>query len=176
MQDVFFSATKKALSNITSTFDTAWPIAVGLWNLCCLVNGVRKEYPAITERELAAKYSLGSGIHGVNFKRAFESHSWEKQKSDFAWILLNSTIPVFEGWLDELEENLFNGMNVKKMQFPTQVRAEISRLTLNGSLIMKNSFYAVYKSKRDRNYPQIDALMHCYRVFKEARNRYMHNG
>lgn len=79
MIDVFFSATKKALGNITATYDTVWPTAVGLWNLRCLVNGVRKEYPTITEAELAAKFSLGSGIHGVNYKRAFGEHTWEQQ-------------------------------------------------------------------------------------------------
>ena len=74
MTDVFFTATKKALSNITSTYDTVWPTAVGLWNLRCMVNGVKKEYPCITETELTAKFSLGSGIHGVNYKRAFVDH------------------------------------------------------------------------------------------------------
>lgn len=72
LKDVFFTATKKALSNITSIYDAVWPIAVGLWNLRCMVNGVRKVYPDITEAELTAKFSLGSGIHGVNYRRSFE--------------------------------------------------------------------------------------------------------
>ena len=43
MEDVFFTATKRALKNITNTFDTVWPIAVGLWNLRCAVKGVKGE-------------------------------------------------------------------------------------------------------------------------------------
>lgn len=176
MKDVFFSATQKALANITSTYDTVWPTAVGLWNLRCMVNGVKSEYPLITEAQLAAKFSLGSGIHGVNYKRAFIEHSWEEQQSDFAWILLNSTIPIYEGWLEELKNNIFLDLKVKDMQFPVSVQTEVSRLTSNCSNVLKNSFYTTYLGKRDRCYSQIDALMHCYRIFKEARNCYMHNG
>lgn len=97
MQDVFFTATKKALNNITSTYDTVWPTAVGLWNLRCMVNGVKKEFPSVSESELAAKFSLGSGIHGVNYKRAFLESSWETQQTKFAWILLNSSSPYLKG-------------------------------------------------------------------------------
>lgn len=128
MTDVFFSATKKALGNITATYDTVWPTAVGLWNLRCLVNGVRKEYPTITEAELAAKFSLGSGIHGVNYKRAFGEHTWEQQQEKFAWILLNSTIPIFEEWLEELKRDYFHDMDIKYLQFPKKVKGEIDRL------------------------------------------------
>lgn len=176
LTDVFFSATKKALSNITSTYDTVWPTAVGLWNLRCMVNGVKKEYPDITEAELAAKFSSGSGIHGVNYKRAFIDHTWEQQQAMFAWILLNSTIPIFEGWLEELKQSCFPDMKVKELQFPGKAQAEVTRLKSNHSTILSNSFYSTYRGKRDRGYGQIDALLHCYRVFKEARNCYMHNG
>ena len=176
MQDVFFRATKKALMNITSTFDIVWPTAVGLWNLRCMVNGVKKEFPSVSESELAAKFSLGSGIHGVNYKRAFIEHTWEQQQADFAWILLNSTIPIFEGWLEELKNSCFPNLQVKKMQFPTDVQAEVMSLTSNTSTMLKNAFYTTYLNKRDRCYGQINALLHCYRVFKESRNCYMHNG
>ena len=176
MIDVFFSATKKALGNITATYDTVWPTAVGLWNLRCLVNGVRKEYPTITEAELAAKFSLGSGIHGVNYKRAFGEHTWEQQQEKFAWILLNSTIPIFEEWLEELKRDYFHDMNIKHLQFPKKVKDEIDRLKENPSTVLSNSFHSTYLGKRERCYSKIVALMHCYRVFKEARNCYMHNG
>lgn len=176
MQDVFFSATKKALANITATYDIVWPTAIGLWNLRCMVNGVKKEYPVITDAQLAAKFTFGSGIHGVNYKRAFFENTWEDQQSDFAWILLNSTIPIFEGWLEELKQDVFSDLKVKEMQFPMRVQTEVARLTNNESSVLKDCFYNSYSSKRDRCYSQIDALMYCYRVFKEARNCYMHNG
>lgn len=176
LQDVFFTATKKALNNITSTYDTVWPTAVGLWNLRCMVNGVKKEFPSVSESELAAKFSLGSGIHGVNYKRAFLESSWETQQTKFAWILLNSSIPIFEGWLEELKQTVFPNLKVKDIQFPNSVQAEVNRLKQNPSAMLTNSFYQTYSQKRDRCYANIEALMKCYRVFKEARNCYMHNG
>lgn len=176
MTDVFFTATKRALNNITSNYDMVWPTAIGLWNLRCMVNGVKKEFPEITEAELATKFSQGSGIHGVNYQRAFIQTTWTQQQTKFAWILLNSTIPIFEGWLEELKQNNFTAMNVKALQFPTQAQAEVARLTANSSTMLRNSFYSTYLRKRDRCYAQLDALLHCYRVFKEARNCYMHNG
>lgn len=175
MQDVFFSATKKALANITATYDTVWPTAVGLWNLRCMVGDEKKAHPAITETELADKFARGSKIRGVNYTRAFIKQSWEKQQSDFAWILLNSSIPIFEGWLAELKQHLFTDLKLKEMQYPNKVRKEIARLTKKESAVLKNCFYPVYSCKRDRCYSQIDNLMYCYRVFKEARNCYMHN-
>jgi len=175
LNDVFFTATKKSLNNITSTYDTVWPIAVGLWNLRCMVNGVKQEYPGITEAELAAKFSLGSGIRGVNYKRVFVNQTWEEQQTKFAWILLNSTIPIYEGWLEEMKLNCFSGMKVKELQFPGRAQVEITRLTRYPSTVLRDSFYSTYLGKRDRCYSQIDALLHCYRVFKEARNCYMHN-
>lgn len=176
MTDVFFGATKSALTNITSTFDMIWPTSVGLWNLRCMVNGVKKEYPTITESELAAKFSQGSGIHGVNYKRAFFETTWEQQQGKLAWILLNNSIPIYEGWLEDLKQNLFPDMRVKDLQFPGSAQSEIARLTSNSSTMLKDAFYSNYLGKRDRCYSHLNALLNCYRVFKEARNCYMHNG
>lgn len=176
MTEVFFTSTKRALNNITSTFDMIWPISVGLWNLRCMVNGVRKEYPNVTESELTAKFSQGSGIHGVNYKRAFTQTTWEQQQTHLAWILLNNTIPVFEGWLEELKQDYFADMKIKDLQFPQSAQVEVTRLISNPSALLKNAFYSTYCGKRDRCYSNINSLLSCYRVFKEARNCYMHNG
>lgn len=176
MKDGFFLITQDALDNITNTFNTVWPISVGLWNLRCQVNGVKHEYPTITEAQLAAKFSTGSGIHGVNYKHAFFESTWEKQQEDFAWILLNSTIPVFEGWLESLQSTVFEDMNIKKMQFPVQAINETHRLCANKSQMLSNCLYPVYAAKRNRSIGKIDNLLLCYRYFKELRNCYMHNG
>ena len=77
----------------------------------------KKEFPEITEAELAAKFSQGSGIHGVNYQRAFIQTTWTQQQTKFAWILLNSTIPIFEGWLEELKQNYFTDMDVRPYNF-----------------------------------------------------------
>ena len=177
MEDVFFTATKRALKNITNTFDTVWPIAVGLWNLRCAVKGVKDEWPLITEKQLADKFTAGSGIHGVNYKKTVMTQSWEEQLNGLSWMLLNSTIPIYEEWIKELNSDIYNGtIDEKKLQFPNNIEREIARLQGNASQIMKDAFYQTYCIKRDRNYGNIKVMMMCYRAFKEARNCYMHNG
>lgn len=176
MSDVFFTATQKALDNITSLFDTVWPTAVGLWNLRCSVSGVKCQFPTISESQLAAKFTLGSGIHGINFKRAFIEKTWEQQQVDFAWTILNSAFPIYEGWLEEMRQSVFTNMNVKEMQYPIMVRTQVAQLTATHSSVLTNALYPAYSSKKNRCYSNIDSLMYCLRVFKEARNCYMHNG
>ena len=122
MEDVFFTATKRALKNITNTFDTVWPIAVGLWNLRCAVKGVKDEWPLITEKQLADKFTAGSGIHGVNYKKTVMTQSWEEQLNGLSWMLLNSTIPIYEEWIKELNSDIYNGtIDEKKLQFPNNI-------------------------------------------------------
>jgi hypothetical protein len=176
LKDVFFVASYNALANITDTYNTVWPIAVGLWNLRYQVKGIKAEFPTITEAQLAAKFSVGSGIHGVNYKNAFEENTWENQQSNFAWILLNSTIPIFEGWLESLRDTNFPTLNVKAMQFPQQAISEIRRLTTPESVVLKNSFYQIYSNKKWRSFAKLNNLLCCFRYFKEMRNCYMHNG
>lgn len=176
MQDAFFDATKKALNNITATYDTVWSTSVGLWNLRCMVNEIRVEFPNISDKELAGKFCVGSGIRSLNFKRLFTEESWEAQQSKFAWILLNNLISIFEGWLEELKRDTLLDMDTMAIQFPKSICKEIKRLKESSSAMLTNAFYRVYSAKRDRCYSHIKHLMHCYRVFKESRNCYMHNG
>lgn len=176
LDDAFFSATKHALKNITSVYEMIWPISVGLWNLRCMVAGMRLECAEVTESLLANKFSVGSGIHGVNYKKAFTDTSWEEQKKDFAWLLLNNIFPIYEGWLEELKEKNFSQLVIKRLQYPDKIRGEISSIISSPSNVLKNAFYGTYSQKKYRNYSRIVEWMRCFRVFKEMRNCYMHNG
>lgn len=176
MRDAFFKCTTDALSNITSLFDMIWPLSAGLWNLRAAVHGIQSIYPGIKPKQLTDKFSVGSGIHGVNYQRAFCETTWETQKEELAWILLNSVIPIYEGWLQALKSTYFADMKDKDLQFAQKICAEVARLTATQSNVMKQSFYGTYSTKIHRSYSSIEALLCCYRVFKEMRNCYMHNG
>jgi hypothetical protein len=171
----FFDFTVDALKNVTNTFNMVWPIAAGLWNLRCQVSGVKSEFPEISEKQLTAKFSLGSGIHGVNYKLSFIDKRWEEQKEDFAWILLNSTIPVLEAWTEEVEKS-FPSTNHLQLQYANTVESEIKKATIHESTIMKTCFYPLYIAQKDRCTPLLKNLLICFRFFKEMRNCYMHNG
>ena len=176
MKEAFFTATQNALKNITSTFDVTWPIVVSLWSMRCQVNGVLSQCPNVTEQQLAARFCiLGAEKRGVDFMKSFSSKSWMEQQGDFAWILLNAIFPIYEGWLEELRDDVFPSMNMKNMQYPTDINSEISRLTALASPLLTAGFYPEYSQLRDRCYSKIENLLKCFRYFKEMRNCYMHN-
>lgn len=186
MNKSYFIETESALNNITNLFNDVWPLAVGLWNLRCSVNGIIHEYPAITEPELAAKFSKGSAIHGVNYKQAFVDKTWEEQQGTLAWIILNDAFAIYEGWLARICENYFSKEKdfIKSFQFPVDkkykmnVKAVLTKICVSANSEISNSFYASYsnpnKPKIDFNH--INEYLYCYRAFKEARNCYMHFG
>lgn len=152
-----------------------WPLAVGLWNMRCQVRGTMIEYPDIKEKQLASKFAVGSGVGGVNYRR-FIDKPWEQQKEDFAWILLINTIAIYEDWIKDLHDNIFEKMREDNLQSAINIKNEIQKLMADQSDVLTNSFYSTYASKKKRCYSNIEALLYCYRLFKQSRNCYMHNG
>ena len=71
MADAFFRATQNALDSLTSMSDLIHSLTVAMWNTRSQVIGTYTIYPEATGKQLAAKYGLGSRIHGVNYKRTF---------------------------------------------------------------------------------------------------------
>jgi hypothetical protein len=104
-----------------------------------------------------------------------------------AWLLLCNTIPIFEGWWKSLaEEAGFSGMNEAGMEFPTNlldtrkkgIQQQITELKAVESLLFKSVFYDLYSSKKNHcnSLNELNLSMYAYRLFKEIRNCYMHNG
>lgn len=187
MSDCYYDASNEALENLTAVYDLIWPIAVGLWNLRCSVNGVKHEMPFVTEKQLMAKFSEGSGIHGVNYKRNFIDKSWKEQQKALAIMLLNNTIPIYEGWIDSLlqtELPIYNSETQMKayrklesgFQFSEKIANAIATCIESGSLLMTTNFYPKYRDKKKRSVNKIEKLLLCYRVYKEMRNCCMHKG
>lgn len=169
----FFEITQKALDSFPDIYDFIWPMKVSLENFREIVKNTVDENPEISESELAKKYS--GKIHGVNYRKAFIETKLEDQEQQFAWILLNDSFALFEGWLEELSEQCFSKLiHEKSMQFPKEIKNEIGKLLKKEtSSFMKKSFYSVELSNK---YQYVEDLLYCYRAFKEARNCYMHHG
>jgi hypothetical protein len=181
--DYFFAATKNAHSQTTRLFDFVWPTATAMWNLRWQVAGYLKILPDSTDAQLKARFTEGASIHGANLKRACIDHTWEEQKESFARILLTNAIAIYEGWIDDVLDDLARNTKVlqKRFQYPEPiggggVRTAINEITLIESALLKNSFYASLCRKRHYALGHLDALMLCYRFFKELRNCDMHRG
>jgi hypothetical protein len=181
----FFSATESAHKQITKLYDFVWPTAAAMWNLRWQVAGYMQIVPGATVEQLRARFTEGADIHGANLQRACIEHTWDEQKDAFARILLVNTIATYEGWLDEVLDNL--GKNTKSLQtwlqFPESVlgpgkgiRPAIADITAIESNILKSCFYTELCKGHLYALPNLDAMMLCYRFFKELRNSDMHGG
>lgn len=96
---LFFKSTQNALDRLTSLCDLIHPITVAMWNTRSQVIGTYTVNENATPQQMAIRYGLGSGIHGVNYKRAFVDTPWETQREDIAWLMLNSILPIYEAWI-----------------------------------------------------------------------------
>ena len=184
MADAFFQSTKDALDTLTSLCDLIHPLTVALWNTRSQVTGTYTVNPNVTPHQMAAKYGLGSGIHGVNYRRAFVDTSWEAQQESIAWLMLNSILPIYEAWVLSLHTLVFTDTNgnisAGAMKNPVTpagggIVAEISRLTTTESQVIKDAFYTKYSAKKHRCFSKLNNLLICFRYFKKMRNCYMHN-
>lgn len=176
MENAFFDESNQALSDISALFDIIWPLDLGLWNLRENVKVDETFFKHAWEQEFAKKYAGGSGLHGINYKKTCVNTSWESQQEALAWVVLGSLIPIYESWIENMRQKHFPALNVKRMQFPIDIIAEIRTQTVDQSAFMVKYYYPSYASEKKRNLSHLNEMLFCYRVFKEIRNCYMHNG
>ncbi|MBQ5666455.1 MAG: hypothetical protein IIV41_11420 [Akkermansia sp.] len=173
--NAFFPQTTNALKNITDMFDLLWPMTTALWNLRCNVKGFLAESPNATQELLNQRFASGSDIEILNFKASIIDKTWESQKEEISWILLGWLFSIYEGWLSELRDEVFNGMDNKKLQYPEKFQNEINRYTSAPSIILKKCIFPAYSKCKKVSTSKIKNMLYCCRVFKEMRNCYMHH-
>jgi hypothetical protein len=185
MPRYFFAATDSAHTQLTKLFDFVWPTTAAMWNLRWQVNGFVQVVPNATVEQLEARFTEGAELHGVNLRRACIEHSWDDQKEAFARLLLTNTVAIYEGWIDEVLNAL--GRNTqqlrKSLQFPqpaggagSGVSTAIATITAVESPPLKATFQGSLRKGRYYALSKLDAMMRCYRFFKEIRNSDMHGG
>ncbi len=180
----FFEATANAQKQITQLYDFVWPTATGMWNLRWQVAGYVQSVPGATVEQLRSRFSEGADINGANLRRACIEHTWNQQRETFAVMLLTNIFAVYEGWIEHVLDDLGKNTRIllKALQFPedpvkkTGVRSAIAEINLNQSNTLTNNFYAALCSGPNYAVANLDAMMLCYRFFKEMRNCQMHGG
>lgn len=180
----FFNSSKTAAAQITDLFDFIWPTLTALWNLRWEVSGylyVRGN--EVSKEELNARFCNNEKINRPNLYRSCIEFSWEKQKEDFAKIILINLFAFHESWveniLNELEKNAHN--RIKGMQFPSMTGKQgvfdiLNDLLSSRSSELTDAFYSVYASNKKYGVDKLNNLLICYRYFKECRNCFMHAG
>lgn len=181
----FFTATRNAHTQITMLFDFVAPTATAMWNLRWQVSGYLNVLPNATKEQLDARFTEGTDIRGANLKRSCIDHSWEDQKEAFGRVVLVNAIAIYEGWIEEILKAL--GKNTKQFQTalqtpdtlagpPSGITWAIGSLTAVESVNLRDLFHLPLSKGRNYALSKINAMMLCYRFFKELRNCDMHRG
>lgn len=180
--ELFFPASRQAISQITSLFDFVWPTAAALWNLRWQVQGFIAEVPHASVDQLKQRFLFGSKINNVDLKRTVTDHTWDDQTAIFGSFVLTNAFAIYEQWADEILHSLGERAGSgKRLQFPDQpnkpgVAATLAALLASESKVLKAAYYPIYSADRKYSLPQLGNLMLCYRYFKELRNAQVHSG
>lgn len=174
-----FRASIAAHTQFTRLFDFVEPTAIAMWNLRWQVKGFLSVVPDATSTDVSNRFSLGSGFRGGAIKRATSDLTWEHQQEQFANFVLINAIATFEDFVSEIEKISGISGSAKDLQFPS-TPASIGRgksYQLFGADISSLSSAFLHDAAVLRRYSaNIDALLICYRFFKEVRNCIAHNG
>lgn len=197
-QDKLFLAASVDSSNaLTDLFDFVWPAGAALWNFKWQASGFLAACPSASDKELLGRFVQGSGINGVNVKRVAVNKSWEDMQQWFSRLLLSETCSLFEGWIEAALDDLAPLQSVrkagtrdaldKKMQFPTSFNATGSPVDGSAFAVSQlvgpvpsptllSCFQPIQLANKKNSFSTIESLLVCYRVFKEARNDFVHHG
>ncbi len=154
-----------------------------MWNLRWQVGGLVNAIPDIGEEDLLGRFVTGSGIHGANLRRACIELSWSDQQHEFARFLLFELCALYEMWCEGTLEELGAKPDIlKDLQFPTStfrgrpsgIAHAIAGLNSIRSSPLSSGIHPTLTKQRKYSLASIEALMTCYRYFKEARNSLIH--
>lgn len=184
MKSYFFETTRSAHLRISELFDFVWPAAAAMWNLRSQIVDHLKSNPDVNDRELDEKFAHPANVYGASLKSAWISKSWESQQEELARILLINVVATYEGWV----RNTFNDLRVpdanlaKEFGFSDEtnlglrgVEFGLSVVTAQESESLKACFYNQLQCHKMYAPKQLNAMMTCYRYFKELRNCEIHN-
>lgn len=179
--NTFFRSTKTAWESITDCFSFIWPAAAGLWNLRWQLIGYKSVNPNVTNDELTEKFAKGMGLIGFNFKPLVDK-PWDVQLDKYALFLLVNIFAVYEGWIADvlIESSISFKDSDDCMQFPVPHKNNVSKIfqavQASKSGVIAKSYYPVLIRHKKYNKAKIGNLLLTYRLFKEIRNAYIHNG
>ena len=188
MRRVFFPCTVSTADSLTDVFDFLWPTAAAIWNLRWQVRGLIDASPNIDQETLLGRFVNGSGIHGVNLRRACVELTWEQQQHRLAEVLLTSAFALFESWCEQVLEvlHLATNKNIKGLQFPTQkdatgavtagVGSVLNTAHHSESQMIVTSIYPELTRHPKHSLPHLESHLLCYHYFKELRNCLIHKG
>jgi len=183
-RNLFFRCSREAFAEVTRLYDFLWPTTAAMWNLRWQVQGFLQVCPDATPEELCQRFAAGSEGDRGNIRRACQEQTWDDQRCTFARVLLVNLCAVYESWTAQVLTVLGARCKAKEddLQYPDLttrgkrrgVSAAITAITAAESPVIKASIYPSLQRNERYALKHIQALMLCYRYFKECRNTFIH--
>ncbi len=180
MANAYFEQTDAAIGRLSTLFDFAWPTAAALWNLRWQVRGFVDEVPTATQEDLVGRFTAGSGIRGMDLRKACIDTPWDDQKAIFAGFILTNAFAVYEHWTDSIlaavgdPPTRANPLQIDQPARGLQVWMADKQATI--SALSDLQFYPSLRADKRYSWPLVGNLMKAYRYFKQGRNALIHRG
>lgn len=189
MKNCLFDESNNAFENMTNTFSCFNAMIVSL-------KRTRKEIchwlilnSSVSNKDIDTLLDFDGEIHGVDYYKAFINKSWDDQKNEIVWLLLNTIVSTFEDWAFSIVYNHFPILNadgsinenatrnrVDNLQKPDQFSNEIHQMTSSLSAFTSTYVYPKMSTLKRRKFVKLSNFLYCFQVFKKMRNSYMHRG
>lgn len=176
----FFEASQGFRRQYTAAMDFVVVAAPALWNMRWQVRGYRESQPHLTKDELMGRFVRGSTVRSANLI-GFAEAPFEDQLEQLGRLQLYTAIALYERWLEDL--SFLRAAERKQLQFPRSSSGGRSRSAENvvrrvqaaTSEVMED-FRSALQEDRYYSGSTLNELLIAYRVFKEVRNTFMHQG
>jgi hypothetical protein len=182
MSKFFFSASSDAADEFENLFNFVWPTAAALWNLRWQVKGFLGEASAPSSDHLSQRFVSGSGIQGVDLRKACIDQTWAEQQERLAGIILMNAFAIYEHWAEQIMAACGKrpGTGSQLQGNPTAtrpgIRGVLTDFSASPSSAMSAAYYPVMVADKKFALSIIDNLSNCYWYFKEMRNCLAHRG
>lgn len=176
----FFEATQGFRHQYTASINFVAVAAPALWNMRWQVRGYRESKPGVTRDELIGRFVRGSTSPSADLI-GFAESQFEDQLEQLGRLQLYTAISLYERWLEDL--SFLTATDRKRLQFP---RSSARARTLNAEDVIRRvqksappvmeDFRSVLQGDSYYSRSELNELLIAYRLFKEVRNTFMHEG
>jgi hypothetical protein len=145
------------------------------------VRGFVDEVPEASQDDLNGRFAAGSGIRGLDLRKACIATTWQDQQEVFAGFVLTNALAIYEHWSDEMlatfGEPPPRGGHPLQLDQPTLgVHAWVSGKHSALSTLNDTQFYPAYRAHRKYSWTLVANFMKAFRYFKQGRNSLIHRG
>jgi len=185
----FFLSTQNLDQELGHTLNFIWANYVSLRDMWWQVRGYNQAFPTQNIDNLNNKFLSGLPNPGkIDLKEVCINTEWFAHENEFCKWLIFDCCTLYEGWLENICNDLFppkeSKQHSKNLQFPSAINSKgnitgytvtLNEIQANKSQFIENEFYSNVKNHKLNKLSKINEYLIVYRYFKECRNTFIHS-